>query len=53
MVVSLWALEKVKLYKARDFFQMAVARQPYVLERCFGPLGNAEAVHCDKHEAVS
>src|ERR1700730_545013 len=41
--------EKVKLYKARHLVEMTVARHPDVLERCFGPLGNAKAVHGNEH----
>src|SRR5260370_26653851 len=49
MVFSFGAFEKVKLYKSRDFFQMAVARHPDLLEGCFRPLGNAKAVHGNEH----
>ena len=48
MILSLGASEKVKLYKARHLVEMTVARQPDLLERCFGPLGNAEKVHGDR-----
>src|ERR1700730_6405048 len=49
IILSFGPFEKVKLYEARDFFQMAVARETNLLERLFGPLGNAETVHCDEH----
>jgi hypothetical protein len=49
VILSFGAFEKVKLYEALDFFEMTVARHPNLLEGCFGPLGNTEAVHCDKH----
>jgi hypothetical protein len=28
---------------------MTVARHPHALKGFFGPLGNSETVHCDKH----
>jgi hypothetical protein len=31
----------VKLYEARDFFEMAVAREPDLLEGSFGPFGGS------------
>jgi hypothetical protein len=43
----------LKLYKARHLVEMTVARPPDLLERCFGPLGNAETVHSDKHSWAS
>jgi hypothetical protein len=49
VILILGTFEKVKLYKARDFFEMTVARHPDLFERCFGPFGNAETVHCDEH----
>jgi hypothetical protein len=49
MILDLGTFEKVKFYKARHLVEMTVARKPDVLECCFGPLGNAETVHCDKH----
>jgi hypothetical protein len=49
VILSLGTFEKVKLYEARDFFEMTVARHPDLLEGCFRPFGNAETVHCDKH----
>jgi hypothetical protein len=53
MILSFRALKKVKLYKTRDFLQMAVARHPDLLEGRFGPLGNAKAVHGNEHQWVS
>jgi hypothetical protein len=44
-----WALEKVKLHEAWHFLEVTVPRHPNVLERCFGTLGDAKAVHGDKH----
>jgi hypothetical protein len=39
VILSLGTFEKVKLYEARDFFEMTVARHPDLLEGCFRPFG--------------
>jgi hypothetical protein len=49
MVVALGALEEVKGDKSWDVFQVAVARQPNLLEIAFGTLPHLEAVHGDIH----
>jgi hypothetical protein len=49
MVLGCGTFEQVELDEARHFVEVAVARQPDVLECCFGPLGDAEPVHSDKH----
>jgi hypothetical protein len=49
LILSFRALEKVKLHEAWHLLEVTVARHPNVLERCFGPLGDAKAVHGDKH----
>ena len=53
MVLSFGPFEKVKLYEARYLFKMTVARQPDVLESCFGAFDHFEAVHCDEHVLFS
>jgi hypothetical protein len=50
VILSFGAFEKVKLYKALDFFEMTVARHPDLLECSFGPFSNLETVHGDKHK---
>src|SRR5580700_11905596 len=49
MVFGFGPFEKVKLDEARHLVEMCVARQPDMLECGFGPLGDAEPVHGDKH----
>ena len=49
VILSFGAFEKVKLYKTWHLVEMTIARQPDLLEGGFAPLGNAETVHCDKH----
>jgi hypothetical protein len=43
----------MELDEARHLVEMAVTRQPDVLESGFGPLGDAEPVHGDKHRVIS
>ena len=42
MILSFGTCEKVKLFKARHRVEMTVARQPDLLECCFGPFGNSK-----------
>jgi len=42
VIFSFGAFEKVKLYEARHLSKVAVARQPDVLEGCFGALDHFE-----------
>src|SRR6266850_2304566 len=49
LILSFRALEKVKLHEAWHLLEVTVPRHPNVLERCFGTLGDAKAVHGDKH----
>src|SRR4030088_1250691 len=49
VILSFRAFEEVKFYKAWHLIEVTIARNPDLLERCFGPLGNAETVHHDKH----
>ena len=53
VVLSLGPLEEMKLDKAWHLVEVTVAGHPDLLESCFGALGNAKAVHCDKHKAFS
>src|ERR1700754_2474340 len=45
--------EQVKLHKARHLVEVAVTRQPDLLEIGFGPLGHLETIHGDEHRTVS
>jgi len=48
VVLSFRALQKVKLHEAWHLLEVTDARHPNVFERCFGPLGDAKAVHAIK-----
>jgi hypothetical protein len=53
VILGFGAFKQVELDEARDLVEMAVTRQPDVLESGFGPLGDAEPVHGDKHRVIS
>jgi hypothetical protein len=47
VILSCGASEKVKLYKAWHLVEVTIARQPDLLEICFGPFGDAETIDRD------
>ena len=53
VILGFGAFEQMELDEARHLVEMAVARQPDVLESGFGPLGDAEPIHGDKHRVIS
>src|SRR5258706_1451288 len=53
VVLRLGPLEKRELEEAWYLVEMTVARHPDLLESCLRALGDAKAVHCDIHYAVS
>jgi hypothetical protein len=53
VILAFGAFEQMELDESRHLVEMAVARQPDVLEGGLGPLGDAEPVHGDKYRAIS
>src|ERR1700759_189627 len=49
VIFGLWSPEQMEFDEARHLVEMRVARRPDMLERGFGPLGDLEAIHGDKH----